>query len=83
MTPPRTTCRSCGEPVFWARTSAGKSMPVDAEPVEGGNLALTTRYDAQGTRFVEYVDPAQATLDAEPRYVSHFATCPDSDRWRT
>lgn len=25
-------CRSCGKPIIWVETSAGKKMPLDAKP---------------------------------------------------
>ena len=28
-----TTCKACGKPIVWIRTTKGKSMPCDAEPV--------------------------------------------------
>lgn len=33
-------CRSCGAEIYWAKTEAGKLMPVDAEPAEDGNCVL-------------------------------------------
>lgn len=34
-------CASCGAPITWAITPAGKRMPVDAEPTPNGNVELT------------------------------------------
>lgn len=68
-------CRSCGAPVRWVPTEAGRSMPLDAEPSDRGNVELRA-----GVAVV--VDPDQPTLTGEPRYVAHFSTCPDADRWR-
>ena len=28
-----TTCKACGNPIVWIRTTKGKSMPCDANPV--------------------------------------------------
>ena len=28
-----TTCKACGRPIVWIRTTKGKSMPCDDEPV--------------------------------------------------
>lgn len=68
-------CRSCMAAIVWrehART--GAVAPIDAEPVEGGNIRLLPdgRYEVA----------AEPDLFGEPRYVSHYATCPDADRWR-
>ena len=72
-------CRSCSAPIRWARTEHGKRIPLDAEPYagddprglfvlrEGGELALAV--------------PAGA-LEDEPRYRSHFATCPNAEEHR-
>lgn len=68
-------CRSCGAEVIWlvhART--GKPAPIDVEPVEGGNV----RRLGEG----QYVIDAAPDLMGEPRYVSHYVTCPDAERWR-
>lgn len=77
-------CRSCGAPVIWTVTHKGKWMPVDAAPVEGGNIRL--RSEADGDRVIaEYPGREHPGLfdDADrARYVSHFATCPESDDWR-
>lgn len=72
-------CRSCGAWILWARTFAGKSkIPLDAEPAaEKGNVVLTNRHLADGTVIVEMVPPGQGT------HVSHYATCPQADEWRT
>lgn len=34
------TCRSCGAEVLWAKTRAGKAMPVDPEPTAEGNVLV-------------------------------------------
>jgi hypothetical protein len=73
-----TRCRSCRAEIFWAATSHGKRMPVDAQPVEDGNLVI-----APGDLPTAYVvDPGQPDLTGEPRYTSHFASCPHADQHR-
>lgn len=59
-------CQSCSAPITWARTYPNdKPMPLNGEPV-----ALKTETDLiLGT--IEYI----ASSD------SHFATCPDSQKW--
>ena len=42
-----TTCKACGRPIVWIRTTKGKSMPCDAEPVaykeiKGGKEKIVT-----------------------------------------
>jgi len=66
-------CRSCDAPIIWAHTSTGRLMPVDANPVEGGNLSLKQVGDRIEAQVVE---------PGKGKYVSHFATCPQSKAWR-
>lgn len=65
----KTTCRSCGALVFWAKTTSGKIGIFDWIPASGGHFVLgedgVARYDTRAGR-----------------YVSHFSTCPDAERWR-
>jgi hypothetical protein len=82
-----TACRSCGAEIVWAVTTEGRRMPVDAQPVDGGNLLLTPadhRRPAGEPTATVVGKRAQPTLfgDDGPRYVSHFVTCPDAARHR-
>lgn len=72
-------CRSCGRPIIWTITSKGKRMPVDAEPSPDGNVALDEGPD--GAVRASVTGPAPGLIP-EPRYTSHFATCPEAARWR-
>ncbi len=72
------TCRSCGARVRWAVTPAGKRMPVDPEPVEGGNLLLSL----DDPPVARVVDPSQLVIDDGQRFRSHFASCPNADAHR-
>lgn len=63
-------CRSCEAPIEWATTEAGKSMPLDRDPVLdgewtfiGGKTRKATDEDRQLRR---------------PLYKAHWATCPDA-----
>lgn len=69
-----TTCRSCGAEIFWAQTKGGKAMPLDVVPREDGNVKVIG-----GSAFVE---GARQPLAPGARYVSHFATCPNSVKHR-
>lgn len=55
-------------------------MPIDPDPVTDGNLVLT--YPSPGAVLAIVVDPDQLSIDDSPRYVSHFATCPNADQHR-
>lgn len=66
-------CRSCGAEIVWAKTETGKSIPIDAEPVNEGNIHLKDG--------VAYVDKSCMGLPG-PHYKSHFATCPHAAKHR-
>jgi hypothetical protein len=74
-------CRSCGEEVVWTKTAKGKNMPVDAQPVEDGNLILSRGED--GTLRSVYVRAGATDQAGEPRYTSHFATCVHANQHRS
>lgn len=83
-------CRSCEAPVTWAITKNGKSMPLDRDPVEGGNVRLTGQtvigHTGREGPECEVIGAGTFTEDElaanEPRYVSHFATCPKASSHR-
>lgn len=81
---PVTTCRSCGAPVRWAVTEAGKRSIVDAHPVEGGNLVATSPGSVRAASKEERERCQRVGLREcrTPLYVSHVATCPHSKGWR-
>ena len=78
-------CGSCNADIEWVMTEKGKRMPMDAEPVEGGNLVLTGA-TIRGAREVRYLtkkaQPSPLLGESEETYVSHFATCPEAERYR-
>lgn len=89
-------CRSCNAPIRWAVSEAsGKRIPLDPEPSEDGNIVETGRTHPTGVAMVRYLkksqQPAMANLLAlatggpelpAPRYVTHFATCPNAEQHR-
>ena len=64
------TCTGCGAAIRWTLTASGKRMPVDAKPEK--------RIVLDDVRLGD--DPPTARV--VDTYVSHFATCPDRDRFR-
>ena len=85
----RPRCRSCGRPIFWARTTDGSLMPVDPDPAVHGNVAKTGQHSRTkaGTvvpvvRVVDSATPELPGIDRPERWVAHFATCPHADEWR-
>lgn len=76
-----TPCRGCGARVVWAQTVNGKAIPLNSSPDPAGNLVLeTANRDRSGARRAVYVRPGERA--GEPRYTSHFATCPKAERFR-
>jgi hypothetical protein len=74
-------CRSCGSEIIWAYSEEGKMMPVDAEMSLQGNLFLDyTGEAALPTARVITLENIQSE-EAETRFMSHFATCPDAKTW--
>jgi hypothetical protein len=74
------TCRSCGAEIRWARTQAGKAIPLDAGTRFEGNLVETGEY-VDGTPVVRVVGKDEER-GKKLLYKSHFATCRDADKWR-
>lgn len=79
------TCNSCGAAVIWVVTLAGKPMPVNAKPVDDGNLVLEEVDGGPETRHrtILQARAVEPLLDTEKsKYVSHFATCPNAKEHR-
>ena len=72
-------CRSCDAEVLWARTPQDKAIPIDPEPVEGGNIVLHDPVPGR-PRTCHFV--GRGTPSDGPRYVSHFTTCPNAAQHR-
>lgn len=66
-------CSTCGQPIEWVTTAAGRPMPLDVEPAYGGGITLQT--DLFGG-VVALVTPRTGTRRC------HFASCPDADAHR-
>lgn len=79
-------CRSCGAAIRWAHTANSRAMPLDAEPVADGNVVFTGRTvsNDRGVAAPEVRVESQPPMfdDGAPRFVAHFATCPNADQWR-
>ena len=76
-------CRTCGAAIQWVVSqTSGKPMPIDAEPVARGNVVIVGT-DETLTPVVVYLKRGELDeFDKRPRYVSHFATCPQADEHR-
>lgn len=68
-------CSSCHAPVRWETTVRGKPIPLDPTPVAGAHLFI--REDGKVAD-----DRTYPALDDEPRYETHFVTCPNASEHR-
>jgi hypothetical protein len=73
-------CRSCGARIQWVETVAGRRMPLDVGAASDGNVI----FSSEGKALVLSQDAAaQARQTGATRFFrSHFATCPDREKWR-
>ncbi len=76
------TCRGCGAPVVWIRTSGGKSMPCDSSPicykaVTGGKDKIVT-IRGEVVRGIVVNGAGTANVGYRP----HWVTCPLANRFR-
>lgn len=76
------TCGSCGKQIIWAISRHGIPMPFDAEPAPDGRYELVEGEDTEGHKVLLAQYRLQGALFDAPVYRSHFADCPDADRWR-
>ena len=76
---PFPTCRSCGSQIIFIRTTAGKAMPCDPDPINfersGGPETFVTPEGKVERGKRRESGPLQG-------YISHFATCPFADKHR-
>lgn len=77
-------CKSCGAPLVWIKTRAGKAMPCNAERIyyrkdPAGDLMLITP-DGDTIR-ARAADIYQEGCDGYG-HTSHFATCPAAGQYR-
>lgn len=73
------TCRSCDAEIRWARTIAGKAMPLNRDPDPNGNVVLR-----DGVAVV--LGPLERTIaeeEGELLLMPHHATCVDPPRRST
>lgn len=81
-------CTSCDAEVRWVVMPSGALMPVDPHPVVDGTIVITT--DTVGTLAGNTWPRAIVTKRGQPdlfdgdqpRYTSHFATCPFAGQHR-
>lgn len=75
-------CKTCQAPVVWGTLPSGKRMPVDPEPVAGGNVVVVSGNDGPELQVLNR-DQVQKRRNLGLRArTSHFATCPQAKAHR-
>ena len=72
-------CRSCGASIMWCATPSGKSMPVDAEPSDRGNMVVE---NGRVTAVVASDAVEEMRSHGYKLHTSHFATCSNAKQHR-
>lgn len=83
-------CAACDATIRWAITHRGRYIPLDPHPADDGNIELLddvipTDKGALHRARVHGASPQlelAVEIPAGERFVSHFVTCPDADRFR-
>lgn len=68
-------CKSCRAPILWAKTKAGKRIPLNAEPDPTGNVVIE---DGVAVVLRRGDGPGPTVR----RYTSHLANCGQAGLWR-
>lgn len=77
-------CKGCGVPIDWIRTTEGRNMPIDPEPVfiiEGGG---TDRFvtDEGAVVLGRLARPDEESAALPVGFVPHWKTCPNAGDFR-
>lgn len=82
-------CKGCGREIDWIRTAAGKSMPIDPEPVfviegDGKDLFFTDEGGTLKGRAArpDEVTTREAKLETPLGFIPHWKTCPNAADFR-
>lgn len=78
-------CRTCGAPIVWIKTLAGKAMPCNADGVLVIADPKAKEFMVSATGIAgtcRRAGPEDINERREIRYTSHFATCPQAAQHR-
>lgn len=68
-----TTCGLCRGRVVWAVTARGRRIPLDPDPDQSGNQAVSR--DVHGTVRTRQLGPCETADSHERLMLPHFPTC--------
>jgi len=73
-------CKRCKAPIRYLRTKNDKAAPVDAEPI---TVTLADLEEGLAVRLLDHMGSNRIHLEGETGYMSHFATCPHADKFKS
>lgn len=73
-------CGSCDAQILWVVSESGKAVPLDLAPDPTGRVVIETPDDPREAAVGRVLKKGEETT--EPRFTSHFATCPDAEQHR-
>ena len=79
-------CKACGAQLRWAKHElSGRSMPLDAVANQDGNISVVQwgpKSPGGLSLPIIAVNVAPERAMTPMHYTSHFATCPEADKFR-
>lgn len=75
-------CRGCGRPIIWAVSEAGKNQPWDPTPNDQRGTHVLVPDTHNGAISFTSRRPRASDPVGTRRYVCHFATCPEAQKFR-
>lgn len=75
-----TQCRGCGAQIKFIKTSRGKWMPVDPEPIHASDVREGDYLIGEDGELFKILGESDQENDFG--YVPHFATCPKADEFK-
>lgn len=76
------TCRGCGQEIIFIKTTKGKTVPVNPDGVYFMPAGGPKTYVTIDGEVIRGRDPIFGDKGTMIGYISHFATCPEANRFR-
>jgi hypothetical protein len=79
-----TRCNYCHDPIVWGTTSTDSRMPLDAEPVDDGNVLLLADGPVLRATVLGRAGQRQAFREqGHGLRLHHRLSCPQEKQWTT